>query len=46
MKIVRIETFATVDVGFVKITTDSGAEGWGSYLLIILTFQPSFCIGR
>ena len=29
MKIRSIETFATEFVGFVRVTTDSGAEGWG-----------------
>jgi len=29
MKIKRLETFSTKDVGFVRVTTDSGAEGWG-----------------
>ena len=29
MKIKRIETFATEFVGFVRVTTDSGAQGWG-----------------
>ena len=29
MKIARIETFCTQFVGFVRVTTDSGAQGWG-----------------
>ncbi len=29
MKIARIETFSTRDVGFVRVTADDGAEGWG-----------------
>ena len=29
MKIKRIETFSTRDVGLVRVTTDSGHEGWG-----------------
>jgi L-alanine-DL-glutamate epimerase-like enolase superfamily enzyme len=29
MKITRIETFATQAVGFVRITDDTGAQGWG-----------------
>ena len=29
MKIQRIETFCTTDVGFVRVTTDDGASGWG-----------------
>jgi L-alanine-DL-glutamate epimerase-like enolase superfamily enzyme len=29
MKIVRIETFANEFVGFVRVTTDSGEQGWG-----------------
>lgn len=29
MKIQRIETFCTRDVGFVRVTTDDGAFGWG-----------------
>lgn len=29
MKITKIETFANLKVGFVRITTDSGHEGWG-----------------
>ncbi len=29
MKISKIETFATQDVGFVRVTAEDGAEGWG-----------------
>lgn len=29
MKIARIETFSTEFVGFLRVTTDSGAQGWG-----------------
>ena len=29
MKIQRIETFCTREVGFVRVTTDDGAFGWG-----------------
>lgn len=29
MKIARLETFSTEFVGFVRVTTDSGAIGWG-----------------
>lgn len=29
MKISRIETFATPDVGMVRVTADDGSEGWG-----------------
>lgn len=29
MKIQRIETFSTQDVGLVRLTTDDGAQGWG-----------------
>ena len=29
MKIQRIETFCTADVGLVRVTTDSGHQGWG-----------------
>ncbi len=29
MKIIAIETFSTVDVCFVKVTTDTNAYGWG-----------------
>lgn len=29
MKIKRIETFCTEFVGFVRVTTDDGAQGWG-----------------
>jgi len=29
MKIVRVETFANEFVGFVRVTTDSGEQGWG-----------------
>ena len=29
MKIQRIETFCTPFVGFVRVTTDEGAQGWG-----------------
>ena len=29
MKIKRIETFTTPDVGFVRVTNEDGAQGWG-----------------
>ncbi len=29
MRITSIETFSTRDVGFVRVRTDAGAEGWG-----------------
>ena len=29
MKIARLETFANAFVGFVRVTTDTGDEGWG-----------------
>ena len=29
MKLVRLETFTTRDVGFVRATSDTGAQGWG-----------------
>lgn len=29
MKISRIETFSTQDIGFVRVTAEDGAEGWG-----------------
>ena len=29
MKITRLETFSTRDVGFVRVTTDQGKQGWG-----------------
>jgi L-alanine-DL-glutamate epimerase-like enolase superfamily enzyme len=29
MKIVKLETFSTEFIGFVRATTDSGAQGWG-----------------
>ena len=29
MQITRLETFSTADVGFVRVTADSGAQGWG-----------------
>ena len=29
MKIQKIETFCNEFVGFVRVTTDDGAEGWG-----------------
>ena len=29
MKIARIETFCTEFVGFLRVTTDTGAQGWG-----------------
>ncbi len=29
MKIKQIETFSTRDVGFVRVTADDGAQGWG-----------------
>lgn len=29
MKIARLETFATKACGFVRVTTDAGAQGWG-----------------
>ena len=29
MKLKKIETFCTVDVGFVRVTSEDGATGWG-----------------
>ena len=29
MKIKTIETFATRDVGFVRVTVEDGSQGWG-----------------
>ena len=29
MKIRKLETFSTRSIGFVRVTADSGAEGWG-----------------
>ena len=29
MKITRLETFTTDFVGFVRVTTDTGHQGWG-----------------
>lgn len=29
MKISRIETFSTADIGFVRVTAEDGAQGWG-----------------
>ena len=29
MKIAKIETFTTVDMGLVRVTTDTGHQGWG-----------------
>jgi L-alanine-DL-glutamate epimerase-like enolase superfamily enzyme len=29
MKITRLETFSTQDVGFVRVTTETGQQGWG-----------------
>lgn len=29
MKLTRIETFATADVGFVRVTHEDGVQGWG-----------------
>ena len=29
MKLTRIETFATPDIGFVRVTDETGAQGWG-----------------
>ena len=29
MKIQRLETFTNQSVGFVRVTTDTGHEGWG-----------------
>jgi L-alanine-DL-glutamate epimerase-like enolase superfamily enzyme len=29
MKIKKLETFTNQSVGFVKVTTDDGKEGWG-----------------
>jgi L-alanine-DL-glutamate epimerase-like enolase superfamily enzyme len=29
MRIARVESFATAEVGFVRVRTDDGAEGWG-----------------
>ena len=29
MKITRLESFTTVDVGFVRVTCEDGSQGWG-----------------
>lgn len=29
MRLTRIETFATPDIGFVRVTDETGAQGWG-----------------
>ena len=29
MKITKLETFSNTYVGFVRVTTESGAQGWG-----------------
>ena len=29
MKLKSIETFTTPDVGFVRVTSEDGAQGWG-----------------
>ncbi|MFO1328164.1 MAG: mandelate racemase/muconate lactonizing enzyme family protein [Rubrivivax sp.] len=36
MKIDRIETFCRDEVGFVRVTTDDGAQGWGQ----VSTYHP------
>ena len=36
MKIHRIETFCRDEVGFVRVTTDDGAQGWGQ----VSTYHP------
>lgn len=38
MKIVKLETFSTEFVGFVRATTDSGAQGWGQ----VSTYNADF----
>jgi L-alanine-DL-glutamate epimerase-like enolase superfamily enzyme len=32
MKIRRLETFTTPYVGFVRVTSDSGEQGWGQVM--------------
>ena len=44
MKIARLETFANPFVGFVRVTTDTGDEGWGqlsTYLRVMGAKVPS-----
>ena len=31
MKITKLETFSTQHIGFVRVTTESGAQGWGQF---------------
>ena len=31
MKITRLETFSTREVGFVRVTTEEGKQGWGQF---------------
>ena len=36
MKIQRIETYCREEVGFVRVVTDDGAQGWGQ----VSTYHP------
>ena len=40
MRLTRIETFATEVVGFVRVTDDSGAQGWGQ----VSTYQSDITV--
>ena len=42
MKIIKLETFAIPDVGLLKMTTDTGNEGWGQ----IATYESADLVAR
>ena len=42
MKIVKIETYAIPEVGLLKLTTDSGHEGWGQ----IATYESADLVAQ
>ena len=46
MKLKSIETFTTQDVGFVRVTSEEGAQGWGQVSTYIPTSPRRCCTGR
>ena len=46
MKITKLETFANEFVGFVRLTTEDGRQGWGQVRPITQISPRRFCTGR
>ena len=42
----RIETFATADVGFVRVTAEDGAQGWGQVSTVTVISPVRYCTVR